>query len=71
MTTASDVDSAASTLTAAITAYTAGGGNATLLAQWLISQLKQSDQSVARALEHNITRFISDPPDRRAFATIG
>ena len=66
-----DVDSAVSTLKTAISAYTAAGGNASMLAQWLVSQIKQSDPAVARALDSTISRFVAEQPDRRSFAAIG
>jgi hypothetical protein len=68
---AADIDDAVATLKAAISAYTAAGGNGTTLAQWLISQLRLSDQKVALALQNNITRYIAEAPDRRSFASMG
>lgn len=71
MSTSNDVDDAMADLRAAITAYTSAGGEGFKLAQWLISQVKQSDPAVARALDNSITRFVAETPDRRPFATMG
>jgi hypothetical protein len=71
MTVASDVDTSVSSLCSAIQSYTASGGSGALLAQWLISQIKQSDPAVARALDNGITRMVANAPDVRAFASIG
>lgn len=71
MTTQSDIDSAMVSLRAAIAAYTAAGGSGFTLAQWLISQIKQSDPAIARALDNTINRFVAEAPDRRSFAAIG
>jgi hypothetical protein len=38
---------------------------------WIVNQVKQSDASVARALDTAIGRFVSETPDRRPFAAIG
>jgi hypothetical protein len=71
MTVQTDIDSAVSTLKTAISAYTAAGGSGALLAQWLVSQIKQSDPAVGRALDQTISRFVAEAPDRRSFAAIG
>jgi hypothetical protein len=71
MTVQTDIDAAVATLKTTIAAYTASGGSGNLLAQWLLSQLRQSDPAVATALINNITRYISEAPDRRTFASIG
>jgi hypothetical protein len=71
MTVQTDIDTAWGTLKTAIAAYTLADGNQVVLAGWLISQLKQSDPGMARALDGNITRFVSNPPDTRAFASVG
>jgi hypothetical protein len=66
-----NIDTAIGSLKTAIAAYTTAGGNGFTLAQWLISQIRQSDPAVALALQNNITRFIAEAPDRRTFASIG
>jgi hypothetical protein len=71
MTVQADVDTAMASLKTAIAAYTAAGGSGSLLAQWLVSQIKQSDPAVARALDQTISRFVAEAPDRRSFAAIG
>jgi hypothetical protein len=71
MTVQSDIDTAMGSLKTAITAYTASAGNQVVLASWLISQIKQSDQGVARALDTGITRMVANAPDARTFASIG
>jgi hypothetical protein len=71
MTVQTDIDSAVATLKTAIGAYTAAGGSGALLAQWLTSQIRQSDPKVATALINNITRYISEAPDRRSFSSVG
>lgn len=71
MSTQTDVDDAMSSLKAAIAGYTAAGGSGFTLAQWLVSQIKQSDPAVARALDNTINRFVAEAPDRRPFAAIG
>jgi hypothetical protein len=69
--TQTDIDDATASLKAAVAAYIAAGGNGFVVAQWLVSQIKQSDPAVARALDQTIGRFVAEVPDRRAFATIG
>jgi hypothetical protein len=71
MTVQTDIDSAFATLKTAIAAYTLANGNQVVLASWLVSQIKQSDPGLARALDGNITRFVANPPDTRAFASVG
>ena len=67
----SDIDTAMGSLKTAIAAYTASAGNQVVLASWLVSQIKQSDPGVARALDNGITRMVANPPDARSFASIG
>jgi hypothetical protein len=67
----SDLDTAMGSLKTAIAAYTASAGNQLVLASWLVSQIKQSDPGVARALDNGITRMVANPPDARSFASIG
>jgi hypothetical protein len=71
MTVQTDIDSAFATLKSAIAAYTLADGNQVVLASWLVSQIKQSDPGVARALDTGITRMVSNAPDARTFASIG
>ena len=71
MTVQTDIDSAVATLQSAIAAYTLANGNQVVLASWLVSQIKQSDPGVARALDNGITRMVANPPDARSFASIG
>jgi hypothetical protein len=71
MSVTSDIDDAMGSMKTAISSYATAGGNGFTLAQWLISQIKQSDPAVALALQNNITRFIAEAPDRRTFASIG
>jgi hypothetical protein len=70
-TTAQDIDSAMSSLKTAIASYATANGNQVVLASWLVSQLKQSDAGVARALDTGITRMVANAPDARTFASIG
>jgi hypothetical protein len=71
MTVQTDIDSAVATLQSAVAAYAAANGNQVVLASWLISQIKQSDPGVARALDTGITRMVANAPDARSFASIG
>lgn len=68
-----DVDDAAATLTSAIQAYVAAGGRADLVAAWMISRLRMSDERVARAIAQSGTMWTGgiSPVDRRAFADFG
>jgi hypothetical protein len=67
----SDIDAAMASLKIAIAAYTASAGNQTVLAGWLVSQIKQSDPGVARALDNSALRMVANAPDARSFVTIG
>jgi hypothetical protein len=67
----SDIDTAMGSLKTAIAAYAAAAGNQVVLASWLISQIKQSDHGVARALDNGITRMVANAPDARTFASVG
>jgi hypothetical protein len=58
-------------LRSAISAYTASAGNQTVLASWLVSQIKQSDPGIARALDNGALRMVGNAPDTRAFASVG
>ncbi|MBR1156671.1 hypothetical protein [Bradyrhizobium sp. JYMT SZCCT0428] len=71
MSTQTDVDDAMMSLKAAISAYVAVNGNGYNLAMWIVNQVRQSDPSIARALDSGVTRFVAEAPDRRSFATIG
>ena len=71
MTVQTDIDSAVATLQSAVAAYAAANGNQVVLASWLISQIKQSDPGVARALDTGITRMVANAPDARSFASVG
>jgi hypothetical protein len=70
MSTATYVDAAMQSLTAAIQAHIKAGGDAHQLTGWLIGRLKLSDQRVASALIHNASRFVAAPPDRRPFTEL-
>lgn len=71
MSLSSDVDTAMGSLKTAIAAYTAAAGNQTVLTRWLIGQIRDSDQGIARALDNSGTQFNAAVPDRRTFASIG
>ncbi|MGY3445629.1 hypothetical protein [Bradyrhizobium sp. USDA 4473] len=71
MTVQTDIDTAMASLKSAIAAYAAADGNQLVLARWLVGQLKDSDQGVARALMSAGTEFIANAPDRRSFANVG
>jgi hypothetical protein len=71
MTVQTDIDTAMATLKTAIAAYTASAGNQTVLASWLVSQIKQSDSGVARALDNGALRMVGNAPDMRAVASVG
>lgn len=71
MSTQTDVDDAMTSLKAAISAHVAANGNGYNLAMWIVNQVRQSDPSIARALDNGVTRFVAEAPDRRSFATIG
>jgi hypothetical protein len=67
----SDIDTAMASLKTAIAAYTAATGNQTVLARWLVGQIKDSDSGVARAIDNAGPQFTAAVPDRRTFASIG
>jgi hypothetical protein len=67
----SDLDTAMVSLRSAISAYTASAGNQTVLAGWLVSQIKQSDTGIARALDNGALRMVGSAPDSRTFANVG
>lgn len=71
MTVQTDIDSTMATLKTNIAAYTLADGNQVTLTAWLVSQLKQSDPGVARALINGHDRMVANPPDTRAFASVG
>jgi hypothetical protein len=71
MSVASDIDTAMGSLKTAIAAYTASAGNQVVLASWLVSQIKQSDPGVARALDNGALRMVGNAPDARTFASVG
>jgi hypothetical protein len=66
-----DIDTTMATLKTAIAAYTASAGNQVVLASWLVSQIKQSDPGVARALDNSALRMVGNAPETRSFATVG
>jgi hypothetical protein len=71
MTVQTDIDTAMATLKTNIAAYVAADGNQVVLARWLIGQIKDSDQGVARAIDNAGPQFTAAVPDRRTFASIG
>ena len=71
MTVQTDIDAAMATLKTAIAVYTASAGNQTTFAAWLVSQIKQSDPGVARALDNGALRMVGNAPDTRTFASVG
>lgn len=42
-------------------------GTGFTLAQWMVSQIKQSDPAVARALDNTMNRFVAEAPDPTLF----
>jgi hypothetical protein len=69
--TASADSLAYASLTTAIRAYVAAGGDPTRLAAWLVSQIRLSHHRVAQALFQSSGRYVGVSPDRRSFTEIG
>jgi hypothetical protein len=69
MTTASDIDSAVSTLRTAVVAHLAAGRPAHVCADWLLGQVNQIDNRITNRLITNASTVINSPPDRRTFAS--
>jgi hypothetical protein len=65
------IDDAMSSLTSSIQAYVAARGNQTVLANWLLGQLRLSDPGIALALINGVGRMVANPPDRRSFVSGG
>jgi hypothetical protein len=71
MTVQSDLDTNLAAFCSSLAAYIASTGNTERGLSLSLSQIRLCDPSAARMLEHSGNRFLTQPVDRRTFASAG